>query len=278
MLTLTYRPRYLFNHVIKISEAIEILEFRLLLLEIVLEVKVGACKAPNQMLMLVCDADLLIDTKSRELQILLIRVWAGQVKGTIHLRCIKSPVGDADECNISLFYLKQAVQNFERVILGDFCEANLIKHEDRKKVVGNVIPLKLEVLLRLLVSFQDSIGCARFRPLEGDHGQLFQRLEVWIDRFLTAQILEHQTNGHGLTAPWLAANEDGDSIDDARNDCENVLFEGLVDCRAFLQVHTNDIIILLAVDEIQNPLSCESGIFILGGANCLQELVARSHV
>ena len=66
--------------------------------------------------MLACRADLLIDTKSRELQILLIRVRTGQVEGTIHLRCIKSPVGDADECYISIFYLKQAVQNFERVI------------------------------------------------------------------------------------------------------------------------------------------------------------------
>jgi hypothetical protein len=92
MLTLAYRPRYLLDHMVKISEAIEILEFRLLLLEIVLEVKVGACKALNQMLMLFCDADLLIDTKSRELQILLIRVRAGQVEGTIHLRCIKPPI------------------------------------------------------------------------------------------------------------------------------------------------------------------------------------------
>ena len=170
------------------------------------------------------------------------------------------------------------MQHFERVILGDFSEANLIKHEDGKKVVGNVIPLKLEVLLRLLVSFQDSIGCAGFRPLEGDHGQLFQGLEVWIDRFLAAQILEHQTYGHGLTATWLAANEDRDSVDNARYDCEDVLFEGLVDCRAFLQVHTNNVIILLAIDDIQNPLSCQRGILILGSANCLQELEARSHV
>jgi hypothetical protein len=182
--------------VIKISEAIEILELRLLPLEIVLEVKVGARKALNQMLMLVCDADLLIYAKSRELQILLIGVWSGQIEGTIHLRCIKSPVGDANECNISLFNLKQAVQNFERVILGDFSQADLIKDEDGKKVVGNVIPLEFEVLLRLLVSFQDSIGCAGFRPLEGDHSQLFQGLEVWVDRFLATQILEHQTYGH----------------------------------------------------------------------------------
>jgi hypothetical protein len=142
---------------VKISETIEILELRLLPLEIVFEVEVGARKALNQMLMLICDADLLIDAKSCELKILLIRVRAGQVEGTIHLRCIKSPVGDADECNISLFHLKQAVQNFDRVILGDFSEANLIKHEDGKKVVGNVISLKFEILLRLLVSFQDSI-------------------------------------------------------------------------------------------------------------------------
>jgi hypothetical protein len=146
--------------VIKISETIEILEFRLLLLEIVLKVKVGARKAFNQVPMLVCDANLLVDAKSCEFQILLIRVRASQVEGTIHLRCIKSPIGDADECNFSIFYLKQAMQNFERVILGDFSEANLIKHEDGKKVVGNVIHLKFKILLRLIISFQDPIGCA----------------------------------------------------------------------------------------------------------------------
>jgi len=77
---------------VKISETIEILELRLLPLEIVLKVKVGARKALNKILMFVCDADLLIDAKSRELQILLIRIRSGQVEGAIHLRCIKSPV------------------------------------------------------------------------------------------------------------------------------------------------------------------------------------------
>ena len=77
---------------IKISETIEILELRLLPLEIVFEVEVGARKALNQMLVLACDTDLLIYAKSREFQILLIRVRTGQVEGTIHLRCIKSPV------------------------------------------------------------------------------------------------------------------------------------------------------------------------------------------
>lgn len=142
------------------------------------------------------------------------------------------------------------MQNFERVVLGDFSEANLIEHEDWKKVIGNVIPLKFEVLLCLFISFQDSIRGARLRPLEGDHSQLPQCLEVWIDRFLTAQILEHQAYGHRLTAPWLAANEDRDSIDDARYDREDVLLEGLVDSRALLQVHTNNVIILLAIDDI----------------------------
>jgi hypothetical protein len=236
--------------VIKISETIEILEFRLLLLEIVLKVKVGARKAFNQVPMLVCDANLLVDAKSCEFQILLIRVRASQVEGTIHLRCIKSPIGDADECNFSVFYLKQAMQNFERVILGDFSEANLIKHEDGKKVVGNVIHLKFKILLRLIISFQDPIGCAGLRALEGDHSQLFQGLEVWIDGFLTTQILEHQTDCHRLTAPWLAANEDRDPIDNARNYCKYVLLEGLVDSRALLQVHTNDVIILLTIDDI----------------------------
>ena len=113
------------------------------------------------MFMLVCEADLLIDAKSCELQIILIRVRTGQVEGTIHLRCIKSPVGDADKCNLSVFYLKQAVQNFERVVFGDFSEANFIKKKDGNKVVSNVIPLKFKVLLRLLISFQDSIGCTR---------------------------------------------------------------------------------------------------------------------
>jgi hypothetical protein len=74
MLTLTYRPGYLLNHMVEISETIEILELRLLLLEIVLEVKVGARKALNKVLVLVYHADLLIDVKSRELQILLIGV------------------------------------------------------------------------------------------------------------------------------------------------------------------------------------------------------------
>jgi hypothetical protein len=59
---------------VEISETIEILELRLLLLEIVLEVKVGARKALNKVLVLVYHADLLIDAKSRELQILLIGV------------------------------------------------------------------------------------------------------------------------------------------------------------------------------------------------------------
>ena len=136
----------------------------------------------------------------------------------------------------------------------------------------------LNVFLRLLISIQDSLGCAGLRPLEVNHFQLLLSLEVWIDRFLAAQILEHQTYGHGLTAPWLAANEDRDSIDDARNDCEDVFLEGLIDSRALLQVHTDNVVILLAVDDIQNPLRCETGIFLLGDAHFLQELVARSHV
>jgi hypothetical protein len=106
--------------VVKISEPIEILKVWLLPLEIILEFKIGACKALNKMLMLVCDADLLIDAKCRELQILLIGVRPGQVKGAIHLRCIKSPVGNTDECYFSVFNLKLAVQNFERVIFGYF--------------------------------------------------------------------------------------------------------------------------------------------------------------
>jgi hypothetical protein len=112
--------------------------------------------------------------------------------------------------------------------------------------------------------------------LEGKISQLFHSLKVWIDRFLAAQIIVYQTNGQGLTAPWLAANKYRDSIDDARNDCEDVLFKSLIDSCTFLQVHTDNVIILLAINNVLNPLRCESCFFFLGIANNLQELLSRN--
>lgn len=69
------------------------------------------------------------------------------------------------------------MKHFEWIVLGEFCETDLIENENWKQII--LFPIR--VILRLLVSLLNTLRGARIGTLERHHNEFLDCFEVGVD-------------------------------------------------------------------------------------------------
>ena len=174
------------------------------------------------------------DAARGQLEVLDARRRAAHVHGAVHLGEIERPVRDTDDGDLGL--LEQRVQHLERQIGTLLGETDLVEQHDDARVGGAVL-----VAQRVAEGLLDAFRVGERRALERKDLDRRQVAEGRIGRGLAVEVRGDELHGERLARARLADDEDRHVVENAHEQHEDVLAQGLVERDAVAGVHLLDV-------------------------------------